>query len=400
MAFVRFPFWHSLRAVPWRFLPRKTANGKRKTSQVIEHLYIHIPFCHRICPYCAFYKHPHGNTDFAAFVDAVVKEARMQRERVPMALKTVYFGGGTPTALSETHLDRLLTGLHEVLDLGPLEEFGMEANPMTVTASKAAMLKRQGLSRISLGVQAWDPETLATLGRDHSPAQAEETFLTLREAGFTSLNLDLMFSVPGQSTDAWRHSLEKTLALKPDHVSAYNLNYEEDTAFFEKLARGEYRENPERDAEHFFLALDSLEAQGFRHYEISNYAQPGHESAHNASYWFGKDYLGLGPSAFSTQGLTRWRNMPDTARYIAAIQEGILPKHDAEQLTPAQHHIERVALELRTAKGVSLDRLSNVPERTLNILTSEGLVTLENRQVKLTRQGKLLADSVAGELLG
>ncbi len=376
----------------------KTENGKR--PQVIEHLYIHIPFCHRICPYCAFYKHQHGSTDLTAFGEAVVKEAQMQRERSPMDLKTVYFGGGTPTALSESHLERLLAGLHEVLDLSHLEEFGMEANPMTVTPSKAAMMKRMGLSRISLGVQAWDDETLKTLGRDHSPAQAGETFVTLREAGFQSLNIDLMFSVPGQSLDAWRYTLDRTLALNPDHISAYNLNYEEDTAFFEKLARGEYRENPERDADYFFHALDTLEKAGFGHYEISNYAKPGHQSAHNASYWFGKDYIGLGPSAFSTEGLTRWRNLPDTGRYMAAIAEGFLPRQDAEALTPAQHHIERVALELRTARGVALERLKDVPARTLQILREESLVKISDGFISLTRQGKPLADSVAVELLG
>ena len=367
---------------------------------MIEHLYVHIPFCHRICPYCAFYKHQHGNTDLVAFVDAVIEEARMQRQRMPLALKTVYFGGGTPTALSATHLERLLAGLREVLDLEGLDEFVMEANPMTVTPGKATMMQRQGISRVSLGVQAWDDATLKTLGRDHSASEAEATFLTLREAGFKSLNIDLMFSVPGQPLEAWKQTIERTLALKPDHVSAYNLNYEEDTAFFEKLARGEYRENPERDAEYFFHALDTLEGAGFEHYEISNYATPGHQSQHNAAYWLGKDYLGLGPGAFSTQGLTRWRNMPDTGGYMLAIKEAILPQQEAELLTPAEHHIERVALELRTARGVSMDRLGDVPERTLRTLCEESLVTIDDGFVKLTRSGKTLADSVAGELIG
>ncbi len=367
---------------------------------MIEHLYIHIPFCHRICPYCAFYKHTHGSTDLAAFVETVISEAGMQRQRVPMALKTVYFGGGTPTALSETHLERLLAGLRETLDLSELEEFSMEANPMTVTSGKAAMMRRQGLTRVSLGVQAWDDATLKTLGRDHSAAEAEATFHTLRDAGFPNLNIDLMFSVPGQTQAAWQHTIERTLALNPDHISAYNLNYEEDTAFFEKLARGEYRENPERDAEYFFHALDTLGNAGFQHYEISNYARPGHQSQHNAAYWAGKDYLGLGPGAFSTQGLDRWRNMPDTQRYMLAVKEGILPRHDAERLSPADLHIERVALELRTARGLSLQRLVNVPARTLDTLREESLITIEDGFVRLTRTGKTLADSVAGELLG
>ena len=366
----------------------------------MNHLYVHIPFCHRVCPYCAFYKHTPGNTQMAAFVDAVVAEARRYRDRYAMDLRTVFLGGGTPTALSETHLERLLAELREVLDFSRLEEFTLEANPMTVTAKKAAMMRAQGVTRVSLGVQAWDQTTLTTLGRDHSPQEAADTFAILRDTGFPSLNIDLMFSVPGQSMDQWRGSVETALALKPDHISAYNLNYEEDTDFFEKLQRGLFREEPERDAEFFFFALDSLERAGFRHYEISNYARPGHESVHNAAYWFGKDYLGLGPSAVSTQGPVRWKNIPDTQKYVEAVQAGVLPQQEAEQLTPEQQRLERIALELRTARGVSLGRLVDLAPDILETLQCEGLITLEQERVRLTRQGKTLADSIAGELVG
>jgi len=367
---------------------------------MVEHLYLHIPFCHRICPYCAFYKHTPGNTQMAAFVQAVLTEAGRYKDKLNLQPRTVFLGGGTPTALSEIHLERLLAGLREILDLSRVVEFTLEANPMTVTANKAAMMRRQGVTRVSLGVQAWDAATLATLGRDHSAEEAKETFAILKDAGFPSLNIDVMFSVPGQSMIAWSETLATTLALKPDHISAYNLNYEEDTDFFEKLKRGLYCEEPERDAEYFYHALDTLEASGFHHYEISNYATPGHESQHNAAYWFGKDYLGLGPSAVSTLGLTRWKNMPDTQGYIDAVQAGVLPQQEAEALTPEQHQLERIALELRTAKGVPMVRLASVPERTLTMLQEENLVTLEDQRIRLTRQGKPLADSIAGELVG
>jgi oxygen-independent coproporphyrinogen-3 oxidase len=364
---------------------------------MIEHLYVHIPFCHRICPYCAFYKHTPGNTQLAAFVQAVLAEAARWREEVRP--RTVFLGGGTPTALSETHLERLLAGLHDTLDLSQVSEFTIEANPMTVTAKKAAMMRRLGVNRVSLGVQAWDAPTLATLGRDHSAEEAKETFAVLKNADFPSLNIDLMFSVPGQPKDAWRETLATTLALMPDHISAYNLNYEEDTDFYEKLKRGLYREDPERDADDFYLAIDTLEAASFRHYEISNYARPGHESMHNAAYWFGKDYLGLGPSAVSTQGLTRWKNMPDTQRYINAVQAGVRPQQEAEQLTPDQHRLERIALELRTAQGVAMERLEGVPARTLAMLQEEGFATIQDDRLILTRQGKAMADPIAGELV-
>lgn len=364
----------------------------------MNHLYIHIPFCHRVCPYCAFYKHTPGNTQMAAFVDAVVAEAKRYRDTMPLDLRTVFLGGGTPTALSETHLERLLGELQEVLDFELVEELTLEANPMTVTSKKAAMMKARGVTRVSLGVQAWDEPTLKILGRDHSPEQAAETFAILRDTGFHSVNIDLMFSVPGQSIAQWRGSVEKALSLNPDHISAYNLNYEEDTDFFEKLQRGLFREDPERDAEFFFYALDHLEQAGFRHYEISNYARPGHESQHNAAYWFGKDYLGLGPSAVSTQGKDRWKNIPDTEKYIAAIQEGIRPLQEAEELTPEQRQLERIALELRTARGVPMSRLTHLPQRTLDNLLTEDFITITNDHVCLTRHGKTLADSVAGEL--
>ncbi len=366
----------------------------------MHHLYVHIPFCHRVCPYCAFYKHTPGNTQMAAFVDAVVAEARRYRDKMEIDLRTVFLGGGTPTALSETHLERLLTELRETLGFEHVTEFTLEANPMTVTAKKAAMMREQGVTRVSLGVQAWDEPTLKTLGRDHSPAEAAETFAILREAGFPSLNIDLMFSVPGQTLEQWAGSLERALELKPDHISAYNLNYEEDTDFFEKLQRGLFQEAPERDADFFFHALDMLERAGFRHYEISNYARPGHESVHNAAYWFGKDYLGLGPSAVSTQGLTRWKNIADTQRYLDAVQAGLLPQQEAEQLTPEQHQLERIALELRTAQGVPLTRLETVAAQTMSTLQSEGFIEMADAHVRLTRQGKTLADSIAGELVG
>ena len=155
-------------------------------------------------------------------------------------------------------------------------------------------MRVQGIDRISLGIQSWDEPTLKTLGRDHAPADAEETYHLLRGAGFRSVNVDLMFSIPGQSLETWQRTVEHTILLNPDHISAYNLNYEEDTEFFERLRRGQYREDESRDAEFFHTSLDLLEAAGYEHYEISNYARPGHRSAHNESYWMGEEYLGLG----------------------------------------------------------------------------------------------------------
>lgn len=367
---------------------------------MIRHLYVHIPFCHRICPYCSFYKHQHGSTDMAGFVEAVIAEAKREQSRRKVDLSTVYLGGGTPTALSEKHLQRLLAGLRETFDFSNVVEFTSEVNPRTITASKAAMMREQGITRISLGIQAWDEPTLKTLGRDHAPADAEETYQLLRSAGFDSVSLDLMFSIPGQSLDAWRGTVEKTISLQPDHISAYNLNYEEDTEFFERLRSGRYQEDEGRDAEFFYLALDLLEASGYQHYEISNYAREGFRSIHNESYWLGEEYLGLGPSSYSTAEGVRWQNIADTGRYIELIQGGKETAQPGEELTEDRRRTERFGLELRTRRGLPVNLIQADQQRMLQTLADEGLLAVQDNFITLTREGKPLVDSIAVALMG
>ena len=320
-----------------------------------------------------------------AFVDALLKEV----EKQPLKPQTIFFGGGTPTMLSDTHLD-----------LGDLIEFTMEANPRTVTPSKAALMREMGVTRISLGIQAWDDATLKTLGRDHSPAEAEETWQVLREANFPSLNLDVMFSIPGQELGTWRQTLEHSLSLKPDHISAYNLNYEEDTDFFRRLQKGEFHTDEGRDADFFHLAIDLLEADGFEHYEISNYAKPGHRSQHNEAYWLGADYLGIGPGAFSTLEGRRWKNVPDTDRYIALTLAGENTATDVEVLTDENRRTERFGLELRTKRGLPLDLIAPDQRRMLDTLRDQGLLGYDEAFVWLTRTGKPLVDPIAVALMG
>jgi oxygen-independent coproporphyrinogen-3 oxidase len=362
----------------------------------VNHLYVHIPFCHRICPYCSFHKHTPGGTDMTAFVDALLREMAKQ----PLQPQTIFFGGGTPTMLSDTHLERLLRGLRERVDLAAVKEFTMEANPRNVTPSKAALMRELGVTRVSLGIQAWDDATLKLLGRDHVRADAEETWQVLRAAGFPSLNLDLMFSIPGQSLETWRQTLAHSITLQPDHISAYNLNYEEDTDFFRRLKAGEFREDEERDADFFNLAIDLLEADGFEHYEISNYAKPGHRSLHNEAYWLGADYLGIGPGAFSTIGGKRWHNIKDTPRYMAMTLAGEVTATEIEELTPEQRRTERFGLELRTARGVPLALITPESRKMLDTLRDQGLLIYDEGHVRLTRAGKPLVDPVAVALMG
>ncbi|HWB03749.1 MAG TPA: radical SAM family heme chaperone HemW [Verrucomicrobiales bacterium] len=360
----------------------------------IRHLYVHIPFCHRICPYCSFYKHEPGGTDTAAFLHSLTRELKAAEERWPGRVRpeTVYFGGGTPTLLSTSHLQRWLPEFRSVLDFTNVREWTVEVNPRTIDERKAAVLLENGITRASLGVQAWDLPTLSVLGRDHAPEEAEEAFSILRRAGFPVVNIDLMFSVPGQSLETWRETLHRTISLQPDHVSAYNLTYEEDTAFFDKLTAGEYRRDETADGDCFSAAIEMLSEAGFIHYEISNYSRPGCESLHNQSYWAGEDYLGLGPGAVSTIDRTRWKNVSNTALYISDPCAG----RETEHLTDAQWSCERIALELRTRKGVRLIHLP-FPERLPDI-TAAGLAEVAQDCLRLTEKGKPLADTIAAHL--
>jgi len=335
-----------------------------------------------------------------AFVDAILREIAFQSTRHTITPHTIYLGGGTPSFLSTQHLSRLLAGVAEHLDLSELEEWDLEANPLTFGTEKADAMREHGITRVSLGVQALDQPTLKTLGRDHSPDQAIEAFHILRGAKLPSVNVDLMFAIPGQGLESWRHSLETVASLEPDHISCYNLTYEEDTEFFDKLQSGRFSQDHDDDASFFTAAMDSLGDAGFDHYEISNYAQPGFQSVHNRAYWAGKDYLGIGPGAVSTVQGQRWKNLPDTAAYLKSAP-ATLPT-EREEIDQEAFRNERIALQLRTAGGLPLRYLTQemLADR-LPVLVEEGLLDLDHQKetARLTRRGKLVADSVAAYLV-
>jgi oxygen-independent coproporphyrinogen-3 oxidase len=288
-------------------------------TDAIRHIYVHIPFCARICPYCAFYKELLDRAQTQRFCEALLSELRQQTQDRHLLPSTIYFGGGTPTALTTAQLEFLLGGFRDQLDLSELIEWAMEANPGSVSARKAVLLQRLGINRISLGIQSWDDDLLKLLGREHNAKQGEESFAIFRDAGFSNINVDLMFGLPGQTMRQWQSTLERTVSLAPEHISTYCLTYEEDTEFFLRHARGEFRQNSDADAEFFEMTMSILEAAGYEHYEISNHARPGFRSGHNRAYWSGSNYLGIGPSAFSTVGMTRWQNIADFRRYADAV---------------------------------------------------------------------------------
>ena len=300
--------------------------------------------------------------------------------------------------LSPAMLRRLFEGLQRVLDFPALEEICLEANPATFDLKKARLFRSLGVTRVSLGIQSFSAQVLKTLGREHSPEQAIRSVDILREAEMPSINVDLMFSIPGQSVEDWMQTLATTIALKPHHVSAYNLTYEEDTVFFQSLLKGEMTEDPQRNNEMFFLAHQLLSEGGFAHYETSNYARPGHHSIHNQGYWQSENYLGLGPSAVSTIGHVRSKNVADTAKYVDMIRSIGHSGIEVEELSAEARRIEQIAMGLRTTDGISTGLLDQAGQHRSRILADHGLLVFEDQRVVLTTKGSALVDAIAGEI--
>jgi len=310
-------------------------------------LYVHVPFCRSICPYCDFTVALTDPGALEALAEAVLAEAR--RRAPGLNPRTLYFGGGTPTELPGAVLARLV---RELRGAGRPLEVAVEANPESVTPAKVAALLEAGAGRISLGVQSTRDSMLRTLGRNHSAAQARRAFETLRQEGVPSINVDLMFGLPGQTPGVWAETLQEILAWGPDHVSAYALELSPAVPMARRMAAGRLRPLPEPRAQAQYEQLcGALARAGFEHYEVSNFARAGHASHHNRGYWEGRPYVGLGPGAHSFDGVERSWNVRRYREYLRRIEAGESAREDAERLTPAQRRIEHLMLRLRTAGG-------------------------------------------------
>ncbi len=359
---------------------------------VIQHLYLHIPFCAKVCPYCSFYVHGGGVSKQERFVEALVRE--IQSANVVWDLKTIFIGGGTPSMLSAPLFSRIQEALPPLSSEG---EFTLEVNPATVTDKKVEVWKSSGVNRISLGVQSFRDEELKLLGRQHDSLEACQTFRDLRSHGFKNLNIDLIFGLPQQNQSHWRETLEIALSLSPNHISAYQLTYEEDTPFFEKVSQGSIIPNESERQEMFEITEAILQKGNLHRYEISNFSLLGNESKHNQAYWKGSDYLGFGPSAVSTVQHERWTNRADTESYIQEGMRSGVPQREREEITPQIFWKERVMLGLRTREGVLKEHFSHRNEsiRTIDQLQKEGLIEERGDSWVLSPQGRLVADSIA-----
>ena len=370
-------------------------------------LYIHIPYCRRKCSYCDFFSVANTST-VEAYIDAVVAESRLRKDELRgEGLRTIYIGGGTPSVLGIGQIRRLVEGIRSVFDTSEVEEFTIEVNPEGVGREYVEGLRETGINRVSMGIQSFDDEELKMINRRHSAAEAERAVETIREAGIDNISIDLIYGLPLQTMDSWQRTLEKAASLKPNHISAYNLSYEEGTRLWTMRKLGKIAEATEEECEAMFHSLvKQLKAAGYEHYEISNFCLPGFHSRHNSSYWDGTLYLGLGASAHSYDGETRSWNPRNINEYITAITAG-RRACECEALTATDKYNEQIMIRLRTAKGVSADFLRQAHgeeamrrfEQQAERFVQAGMMAKTGAVYRITEAGIMISDHIISHLM-
>jgi oxygen-independent coproporphyrinogen-3 oxidase len=363
-------------------------------------VYVHLPFCPYLCPYCDFAKWPMRTSSAQRYLRAL--HAEIEREE-PIAAQTLYLGGGTPNAYDAGEIAALVEGLAQRYGLE--QERTIEVNPELVRDGDTNAYRRCGIDRLSIGVQSFDARELQTLGRKHTPQQVRDVVTAARRAGITSISLDLMFAIPGQTPESWARSLDSAIALDVDHVSAYGLTIEEATPFSAWQAREpEAFFDDASEAELYAIAIDRLAAAGYAQYEVSNFAREGRACAHNLNYWANGEYLGFGVGAASYRGGVRWVHTRDFYEYVAAVEAAAAIPMEAERLEGGRRVGEAVMLALRTVQGV---RLAEFKERygidvieaydsVVSEFARDGLVERTADSMRLTRRGRFLANDVCG----
>lgn len=369
-------------------------------------IYLHIPFCKQACYYCNF----HFSTSLAqkdAMVQALLQEIHLQQNYLDgLTVSSIYFGGGTPSILPIDDLQALLHTLRQHFDIAPEAEVTLEANPDDLTAEKLAALKTAGINRLSIGVQSFHEADLQWMNRAHNSLQATQCIALAKAAGFDNITIDLIYGGPTLSDEGWAANVQQAIALQVPHLSCYALTVEAGTALDHFIKKKKMAAvDTDKAARHFELLMQWMQAAGYEHYEISNFALPGWHSRHNSSYWQGKSYLGIGPSAHSFNGSSRQWNIANNASYIKDIQQGTLP-FEKEILTPAMALNEYIMTSLRTAAGCDLQwvaekfgiLLRQQLEKTSQQFLQNEWMLRDKDTLKLTPQGKLFADGIAAEL--
>ncbi len=356
-------------------------------------LYVHVPFCLTRCGYCDFNAYAGLGHLASRYVDALEAEAGLWAEEWRTErFGSVFLGGGTPTTLDHADLARLLAGLRRRFDVEPAAEVTIEANPDTVDAAKLAALRETGYTRLSMGAQSFDQQVLDALERVHGPASVRRAFAAARAAGHTNVNLDLIYGANGETLASWRRTVEETIALRPEHVSAYALTIESATPLGRKVQAGLVPgPDPDLQADMFDLACELLGQAGYRHYEVSNWALSGFECRHNLGYWRKQPYLGLGAGAHSYRDGHRWWNLRPPGEYLDAVEQGLRPVGGEERLTPEEEQLEEVFLKLRILEGVPV---TSVADEVASGFMEQGLLCQLDGHLVPTERGMLVLNEV------
>lgn len=370
-------------------------------------LYIHVPFCAKRCLYCDF----HSNTEMVykeAYINALIREMELRKDYLDgEPMETIYFGGGTPSRLNADDYERIFAAIDRNFDSSACHEITLEANPDDMTSGYVRSLTRLPFNRISMGVQSFDPEDLRFLRRRHDRDQALRAVRLCKENGFTNLSVDLIYGLPGQTPEKWSDNLDEVLRLDIPHISAYHLIYEEGTPLYAQLEAGQVRPVDEDTSVTLFSSLiDTLTTAGYEHYEISNFALPGYISRHNSSYWMGRTYLGLGPSAHSYNGDSREWVVSSLPLYLKSIAEG-KPDIEKEILDTRTRYNDYIITRLRTHWGISYNEIDNLfgedyalyCRRQASSFIMQGLLHETGQNLRFSPSGIFLSDTVMRELI-
>ena len=369
-------------------------------------IYIHIPFCRKACYYCNF----HFSTSFKTkeeMIQAMVRELEMQSGYLEgQEIETIYFGGGTPSALPVEDIRLLLDSIRRLYHVSHAPEITLEANPDDITAASVAIWKENGINRLSIGIQAFQDELLKAWNRSHDAGQADRAIALAQEAGIGNITADLIYGGPGLSNEDWILNIQRLIDSGIPHISSYALTVESGTALFHQIEKGKSTSPDDDQANRQYAILqEMLAANGFLQYEVSNFAKEGFESRHNRSYWSGAHYLGIGPSSHSFNGISRQWNVANNVRYIQSIADGVIPS-EREELTEAQRYNELVMTGLRTSRGIDMQRVHALGEEYLEYLEANVIEHVNNGQVVKNELGNwvlkpeylFFADGIAADL--
>jgi oxygen-independent coproporphyrinogen III oxidase len=377
-------------------------------------IYLHIPFCHTRCHYCDFNTYAGILPLREPYVRALLAEIAHAGNMASLPggqlrrTRTIFFGGGTPSLLTVRQVARLLQACRRAFAVDEDAEISLEANPGTLGPGQLEGLRETGVNRLSFGAQSFDADLLKTLGRIHSPEEIIQAVYSARQAGFTSINLDFMFGLPGQTMHHWEETLDQALKLRPEHLSLYSLIIEEGTAFFTWTREGRITPGDEDlCADMYEYAEERLRAEGYENYEISNWSLPGHQCAHNLTYWWNLPYIGMGAGAHSFFAGQRFSDVLDPQEYIRLLKAGQRPVAESEAVTPLQEMTETSFLSLRTTMGIYLPTFEERFGKTFDHFVGErlhpveeaGLLTREDNWLRLSDRGRLLGNEVFFRLL-